>query len=69
MYHHFILCIVHCSLFIVNNIVNPPESDSPKSPRFSGGLREVVTWIIQLMVSLSRRVPDTSTFWQRIYCM
>ena len=32
MYHHFISSFdtVHCSLFIVNNIVHPPESDSPK---------------------------------------
>ena len=70
-FRNIILCIIilYCALFIVNNIVKPSSwKREPKMPRFSGRLREVVTWRIKLMVSLSRRVRDTSTFWQRIYC-
>ena len=69
-FRNIILCIIiiYCALLVVNNIVKPSSwKRQPKMPRFSGRSQEVVTWRIKLMLSLSSRVPDTSTFWQRIY--
>ena len=68
MYHHFILCI-SCSLFIINNIVKPPESDSPKCQdlvvaygRCSGHLQNQTNDVY------FEKSSYTSTFWERIYC-
>ena len=70
-FRNIILCIIiwYCALFIVNNIVKPPESDSPKCQdlvvtygRCSGHLQNQTNDVY------FEKSSYTSTFWERIYC-
>ena len=70
-FRNIILCIIilYCALFIVNNIVKPPESDSPKSQdlvvtyrRCSGDSQNQTNDVY------FEKSSYTSTFWERIYC-